>query len=68
MKDLAFVTQKLLEGTVLAIVEIPLEPLKKENLVLGGSVVVNYKRNKRLRKSDTVDDTVTGPTSWETGG
>jgi len=65
--DLAYTAQKLLEETVLDIVETYTERSATSNLALAGGVALNCKMNKRLRESDAVDDIFIQPVAHDAG-
>jgi len=66
-QDLAYSAQKLLEETVLDVVETYAEALDASNLALAGGVALNCKLNKRLRESDAVDDVFVQPVAHDAG-
>jgi len=66
-RDLAYTAQKLLEETVLAIVEEYTETADTGNLALAGGVALNCKLNKALRESDAVDDVFVQPVAHDAG-
>ncbi|AQL42882.1 carbamoyltransferase [Halorientalis sp. IM1011] len=66
-KDLAYTAQKLLEETVLDIVEEYAGTVGSSNLALAGGVALNCKLNKRLRESETVDDIFIQPVAHDAG-
>ncbi|WP_436927427.1 carbamoyltransferase family protein [Halosimplex amylolyticum] len=66
-KDLAYTAQKLLEETVLGIVEEHTETVGSDNLSLAGGVALNCKLNKRLRESDAVEDVFVQPVAHDAG-
>ncbi|MBX0325530.1 hypothetical protein EGH21_21120 [Halomicroarcula sp. F13] len=66
-RDLAHTAQKLLEETVLDIVERHAEVAGTANLTLAGGVALNCKLNKRLRESPTVDEMFVQPVAHDAG-
>ncbi|WIV66248.1 carbamoyltransferase family protein [Natrialbaceae archaeon AArc-T1-2] len=66
-KDLAHTAQKLLEETVVEIVETAVERLGAANVALAGGVALNCKLNKRVRESPLVDDVFVQPVAHDAG-
>jgi carbamoyltransferase len=66
-QDLAYTAQKLLEETVLDVVETYTAALDTSNLALAGGVALNCKLNKRLRESDAVDVVFAQPVAHDAG-
>lgn len=65
--DLAYTAQKLLEETVLDVVETYTGAVSSGDLALAGGVALNCKLNKRLRESDAVDDVFVQPVAHDAG-
>lgn len=66
-KDLAYVTQSLLEETVVNIVERYTDRLGTNNVALAGGVALNCKMNKRIMEMDRVDDLFIQPVANDAG-
>ncbi|WP_226022869.1 carbamoyltransferase [Halomicrobium salinisoli] len=66
-KDLAFVTQQLLEETVVDIIEHYADRLGISNVCLAGGVALNCKMNKRVMESEYVDDVFVQPVANDAG-
>lgn len=66
-RDLAYITQKLLEETVLAIAEHYLSRISTSNVALAGGVVLNCKLNRQLRESPNVEDVWIQPVAHDAG-
>jgi carbamoyltransferase len=66
-KDLAYVTQQLLEETVVDIVETFAERLGVHDVGLAGGVALNCKMNKRVMELDAVDNVFVQPVSNDAG-
>ncbi|AHF99736.1 carbamoyltransferase [Halostagnicola larsenii XH-48] len=66
-KDLAYTAQKLLEETVLDIVETHTKTVDSNNVALAGGVVLNCKLNKQIREAACVDDMFVQPVANDAG-
>ncbi|WP_101298404.1 carbamoyltransferase family protein [Halegenticoccus soli] len=66
-KNFAYVAQKLLEETVLDIVETYSSRLGVQKVGLAGGVALNCKLNKRIRESPRVDDVFIQPVAHDAG-
>jgi len=66
-KDLAFTAQKILEETVVSIVDHYCERFETENVGLGGGVALNCKMNRRVMKLDAVDEIFIQPVAHDAG-
>lgn len=66
-KDLAYTAQKLLEETVVDIVETYMDSTDTQNIALAGGVALNCKMNKRLRDSDAIGDVFIQPAAHDAG-
>ncbi|QLG48380.1 carbamoyltransferase family protein [Natrinema halophilum] len=66
-KDLAYTAQKLLEETVVDIVETAVDRLGTANVALAGGVTLNCKLNKRIRESPAVDRVFVQPVAHDAG-
>lgn len=66
-KDLAHVAQRLLEETLVAIVERYCEELGTDNVALAGGVVLNCKANQAIIESPTVGDVFIQPVAHDAG-
>lgn len=66
-KDLAYVTQQLLEETVEKIVSEYLSLSPSNNVALAGGVALNCKMNRRIREMPAVDDTFIQPVAHDAG-
>ena len=66
-QDLAHTAQKLLEETVLAIVETYLKDVGTDNVALAGGVALNCKLNKRIMMSERTDDVFIQPVAHDGG-
>ena len=66
-KDLAYTAQKLLEETVLGIIETYAKQSGVQNVALAGGVALNCKMNSRIRESDTVDSVFVQPVANDAG-
>ncbi|MFP9193620.1 carbamoyltransferase [Natrialbaceae archaeon A-CW1-1] len=66
-KDLAHTVQKLLEETVVDIVEDAVRQLGTANVALAGGVALNCKLNKYVRESPAVDDVFIQPVAHDAG-
>ncbi|MDS0279628.1 hypothetical protein NDI85_17675 [Halomicroarcula sp. S1AR25-4] len=66
-QNLAHTAQKLLEETVLDIIERHAEVAGTANLAVAGGVALNCKLNKRLRESPAVDELFVQPAAHDAG-
>lgn len=66
-KDLANVAQRLLEETVVAIVERYCDRLGTENVALAGGVVLNCKANQAVIESPAVEEVFIQPVAHDAG-
>ncbi|MEA5406479.1 carbamoyltransferase C-terminal domain-containing protein [Haloarculaceae archaeon H-GB2-1] len=66
-KDLAYTTQRLLEETVVDIVEHYLSEIGTANVCLAGGVALNCKMNKRIRESVSVESVFIQPVAHDAG-
>jgi len=66
-KDLAFVTQKLLEETVTDIVRTYTDEFGLHDVALAGGVALNCKMNKQVMEMDCVDNLFIQPVSSDAG-
>lgn len=66
-KDLAYTAQRLLEETVVEIVEHYAEELNETNVALAGGVALNCKMNKRVMESEAVDSLFVQPVANDGG-
>lgn len=66
-KDFAYVAQRLLEETVVEIVETYCRDQNLDKVGLAGGVALNCKANKRVMESDVVDDIFIQPVSHDAG-
>ncbi|WP_430504720.1 carbamoyltransferase family protein [Haloparvum sp. PAK95] len=66
-KDLAYTAQRLLEETVVEIVEHYAEELDETNVALAGGVALNCKMNKRVMESEAVDSLFVQPVANDGG-
>lgn len=66
-KDLARVTQHLLEETVLEIVQNYLSQMNLDNVCLSGGVALNCKMNRRIRELDAVENIFIQPVAHDAG-
>lgn len=66
-KDLAFTVQKLVEKTVVDIVEHYVEKLETGAVCLAGGVALNCKMNKRVQESELVDELFIQPVAHDGG-
>ncbi|WP_440988391.1 carbamoyltransferase family protein [Haloarchaeobius baliensis] len=65
--DLAYTAQKLLEETVVDIVEAYAEAIDVHDVGLAGGVALNCKLNKRVREHDAVEDVFVQPVANDAG-
>ncbi|WP_336036280.1 carbamoyltransferase [Halobacterium yunchengense] len=66
-RDFAHTAQKLLEETVVDLVEAYCEALDARNVGLAGGVALNCKLNKRVRERDAVDELFVQPVANDAG-
>lgn len=66
-EDLAFVTQSLLEETVVNIVEKYLSEINTSNVCIAGGVALNCKMNKRVMEADSVEQLFVQPVAHDAG-
>ncbi|RDZ55939.1 carbamoyltransferase [Haloferax sp. Atlit-10N] len=66
-KDFAYTAQKLLEETVLDIVETYTDHLGTSNVALAGGVMLNCKLNKQIRESEAVENVFIQPVAHDAG-
>lgn len=66
-KDLAFVTQRILENTVTSLVSHHLDRLDTSNVCLAGGVALNCKMNKEVMEMQEVEDIFIQPVASDGG-
>jgi carbamoyltransferase len=66
-KDLAFTAQKLLEETIVNVVESYCRRFSMEKVALAGGVALNCKMNKRIMESDAVEELFVQPVAHDGG-